>query len=67
MNVSEFPNLMAISRIRPRLEKSSKATSTAARFVFAPANLIASLNKPIGISKVVFIWKLLYDFKYKST
>jgi len=58
MNVSEFPNLMAISRIRPRFEKSAKPDSTAARFVFALANLIASLDKALGISKVVFMWNL---------
>ena len=66
MNVSEFPKRMAISRIRPRLEKSSKAAGTAARFVFAPVSLIASLIKPLGISRVVFIWKLFCIFKYKS-
>jgi hypothetical protein len=66
MNVSESPNLIANSRIRPRLEKSSNAAKTAARFVFAPASLIASLNSPLGISNVVFIYKIFAIFTSKS-
>jgi hypothetical protein len=67
MNVSESPNLIANSRIRPRLEKSSNAAKTAARFVFAPASLIASLNSPLGISNVVFIYKIFAIFTSKSS
>jgi hypothetical protein len=44
------------------LEKSSNAAKTAARFVFAPASLIASLNSPLGISNVVFIYNLFANF-----
>jgi hypothetical protein len=66
MNVSESPNLIANSRIRPRLEKSSKAAKTAPRFVFAPASLIASLNSALGISNVVFIYKIVAEIKSKS-
>ncbi len=65
MNVSEFPNLMAISRIRPRLEKSSKAAKTAALFVFAPASLKASHNSAHGKYKVVLIIKKIIENKKK--